>query len=154
MSGTYAEIDGPANMDNGSVEGVMTGGAHKTVSKANRAEMQRRALQSKPTKSKLLDGVSLEALIRGMGPNQLYVPFANNAINDWRNGDLGPRGLYSAVVINAFLDGLENLSGVGLKDPESMAYALRQAASLMREAGMPASQISAFNERHDLDQAA
>jgi len=107
MTGT----DTAMTIEDGSVESALTGGKHAHLSKANQAEMKRRALQAAPKKSKLFDTVSFEALIRGMGHESLHGPYVWLQLNDLRNGDVNPNG-FSVLVNNTAQD----MSRLGWRD--------------------------------------
>ena len=99
---------------------------------------------------------SLLALIIGMGPNTLYVPFANAHINDLKQGNMGPYDAFAALILNTYLDNLDFLTwredalfDALPRDQEAHKFALGEAKKLMRHV-MSQDQINAFMARHNL----
>ena len=108
MSGTYAETDGAANLENGSIEGRMGGTNVKGESKANQAEAARRVLQAKPRKSKHAADAHFEQLIRNMGPDTLHTPYLQTQLDDLRNNDQ-PDGYHSSTLLWTVIAGAQTL---------------------------------------------
>lgn len=133
--------DDAATVNDGSIASGVSGTPAANLKGNDRATFLRRSMLD-GRKLKPKDSSSLLALIAAMGPSTLYVPFANQQINDLRSGDMGPRGMYTVLVLNTFLDGLEKLSGANLKDPELLEHAVGQARDLMRQFQMSPEDIA------------
>lgn len=100
MTGT----DTAATIEDGSVESALTGGSHNTLSKANQAEIKRRALQTKPKKKNPLDSASHLALIQAMGSDTLHSPYLQVQLNDLRNNEQ-PDGYHSTTTLWTLIAG-------------------------------------------------
>jgi len=106
---------------------------------------------NKPVDAKYLETSSYLAMVNSFNSHQIMTDFNRMKETDWDNNDLGPRGLYSALVLNTFLDTVDNITGAGLKDPETYARALRQGEGLMKEMRMSSSDIEEYLDRHHED---
>lgn len=124
---------------NSSISGISdTANLPKHLKGVGGNELRRQGYQ----KSRHKDSASLLALISSMSWQNLYISFANQQIDDLKNGATGPRGIHSALVLNTFLDSLVTLSGAGFKDQELFDIAVRQAESLMRAIKMSTYEIT------------
>ena len=104
MTGT----DNAATVEDGSVESALTGGSHGHMSKANQAEIKRRALQAQPKKSVAAADAQFRQLIDAMGPNTLDKPFLREQLDDLRNNDQ-PDGFHSSTMILAMIAAAKTL---------------------------------------------
>jgi len=104
--------------------------------------------------AKFLETSSYLAMVSSFNSDKPLSAFNNMKEADWENGDLGPYGIYSALVLNTFLDKLEILSGAGLKDPDLFRRAEHQGLDLMQKMQMSPEDINDYMMRHDIDSAA
>ena len=149
--------DTAAIIEDGTNESLLAGGMTNSNSGLPQHvinELRRKAPQARQKKEKFDVGEFLRQIEQNakiFSPTSSAESFEALKQEDRSNGNFGPRGIFSALVLNTFLDTVAHLRTAGEFNPQQFNRSKNQAMDLLREIAASPEEFLDLARRHDLE---